>query len=106
MVPANKFMIVTTSNIKSNDLGKGFVLKNASHIDDLLQPLIMTNHYLKRTLFQNPLADLYTIMLLGRSAFYILLRHEQNAIILENISNLITSPSSYQCRETTVNMKA
>jgi hypothetical protein len=45
-VPANKFMIVTTSNMKSNDLGKGFVLKNASHIDDLLQPLIMTNHYL------------------------------------------------------------
>jgi hypothetical protein len=29
----------------------------------------------------------------------------QNAIKLENISNLITSPSSYQCRETTVNMK-
>jgi modulator of drug activity B len=45
-VPADKFMIVTTSNMKSNDLGKGFVLKNASHIDDLLQPLIMTNHYL------------------------------------------------------------
>lgn len=45
-VPANKFMIVTTSNMKNSDLGKGFVLKNASHIDDLLQPLIMTNHYL------------------------------------------------------------
>ncbi len=45
-VPANKFMIVTTSNIKSSDLGKGFVLKNAQHIDDLLQPLIMTNYYL------------------------------------------------------------
>ena len=29
----------------------------------------------------------------------------QNAIRLENISNLITSPSSYQCRETTVNRK-
>ena len=29
----------------------------------------------------------------------------ENAIKLENISNLITSPSSYQCRETTVNMK-
>jgi hypothetical protein len=29
----------------------------------------------------------------------------QNAIKLENISNLITSPSSYQCREATVNMK-
>jgi hypothetical protein len=29
----------------------------------------------------------------------------QNAIKLENISNLITSPSSYQCRKTTVNMK-
>ncbi|WP_201340310.1 hypothetical protein [Isorropodon fossajaponicum symbiont] len=39
-------MIVTTSSMKSSDLGKGFVLKNAPHIDDLLQPLIMTNHYL------------------------------------------------------------
>ena len=29
----------------------------------------------------------------------------QNAIKLENISNLITSPSSYQCKKTTVNMK-
>jgi hypothetical protein len=29
----------------------------------------------------------------------------QNPIKLENISNLITSPSSYQCRKTTVNMK-
>jgi hypothetical protein len=29
----------------------------------------------------------------------------QNAIKLENISNLITSPPSYQCRKTTVNMK-
>jgi hypothetical protein len=31
----------------------------------------------------------------------------QNAIKLENISNLITSPSSYQCRKITdtVNMK-
>jgi hypothetical protein len=29
----------------------------------------------------------------------------QNAMKLENISNLITSPSSYQCRKTTVNMK-
>jgi hypothetical protein len=28
----------------------------------------------------------------------------QNTIKLENISNLITSPSSYQCRETTVHM--
>ena len=45
-VPATKFMIVTTSNMKSSDLGKGFVLKNTPHIDDLLQPLIMTNHYL------------------------------------------------------------
>ncbi|MBA5249530.1 MAG: NAD(P)H-dependent oxidoreductase [Gammaproteobacteria bacterium] len=45
-VPADKFMIVATSNMKSSDLGKGFVLKNATHIDDLLQPLIMTNHYL------------------------------------------------------------
>ena len=26
-VPADKFMIVTTSNLKSSDLGKGFVLK-------------------------------------------------------------------------------
>ncbi|SFV68489.1 Modulator of drug activity B [hydrothermal vent metagenome] len=45
-VPANEFMIVTTSNMKSSDLGKGFVLKNAPHIDDVLQPLIMTNNYL------------------------------------------------------------
>jgi hypothetical protein len=29
----------------------------------------------------------------------------QNAIKLQNISNLITSPSSYQCRKITVNMK-
>ena len=29
----------------------------------------------------------------------------QNAIKLENISSLITSPSNYQCRKTTVNMK-
>ena len=45
-VPADKFMIVTTSNLKKSDLGKGFVLKNAPHIDDVLQPLIMTNNYL------------------------------------------------------------
>ncbi len=45
-VPADKFMIVATSNLKSSDLGKGFVLKNAPHIDDVLQPLIMTNTYL------------------------------------------------------------
>ncbi len=45
-VPAEKFMIVTTSNMKSSDLWKGEVLKNASHIDDLMQPLIMTNNYL------------------------------------------------------------
>jgi modulator of drug activity B len=45
-VPADHFMIVTTSNMKSSDLGKGYVLKNAKHIDDVLQPLIMTNNYL------------------------------------------------------------
>ena len=45
-VSADKFMIVATSNLKSSDLGKGFVLRNAPHIDDVLQPLIMTNHYL------------------------------------------------------------
>ena len=45
-VPANNFMIVSTSNLKKSDLGKGFVLKNAPHIDDVLQPLIMTNNYL------------------------------------------------------------
>lgn len=45
-VPASKFMIVTTSNLKSSDLGKGFVMKDAHHIDDVMQPLIMTNHYL------------------------------------------------------------
>lgn len=45
-VPADQFMIVTTSHLKNSDLGKGFVLKNATHIDDLLQPLIYTNTYL------------------------------------------------------------
>jgi len=45
-VPADNFMIVTISNMISSGLGKGFVLKNASRIDDILQPLIMTNHYL------------------------------------------------------------
>jgi len=45
-VPAESFMIVTTSNMKASDLGKGFVLKDAPHIDDVLQPLIMTNNYL------------------------------------------------------------
>lgn len=39
-------MIVTSSNMKSSDLGKGVVMKNAHHIDDVLQPLIMTNIYL------------------------------------------------------------
>jgi len=46
LVPAEKFMIVATSNMKKSDLGKGYVLKNAPHIDDVLQPLIMTNNYL------------------------------------------------------------
>ncbi|MDP0561894.1 MAG: NAD(P)H-dependent oxidoreductase [Candidatus Endonucleobacter sp. (ex Gigantidas childressi)] len=45
-VPAEKFMIVATSNLKSSDLGKGVVLKDAVHIDDLLRPLIYTNNYL------------------------------------------------------------
>ena len=45
-LPAENFMIVATSNMKSSDLGKGYVLKNAPHIDDVLQPLIMTNNYL------------------------------------------------------------
>ena len=45
-VPADNFMIVTTSNMKSSDLGKGFVMKNTPHIDGVLQPLIMTNNYL------------------------------------------------------------
>ncbi len=45
-LPAEKFMIVTTSNLKSSDLGNCYVLKSASHIDDVLQPLIMTNNYL------------------------------------------------------------
>jgi len=45
-VPADNFMIVTSSNLKSSDLGSGVVLKNAEHIDDLMQPLIMTNNYL------------------------------------------------------------
>jgi len=46
LVPANNFMIVTTSNLKKSDLGKGVVLKKTPHIDDVLQPLIMTNNYL------------------------------------------------------------
>ena len=45
-VPANNFMIVTTSNMKISDLWKWVVLKNAPHIDDIMQPLIMTNKYL------------------------------------------------------------
>jgi modulator of drug activity B len=45
-VSADNFMIVTSSNMKSSDLGKGFVLKDAPHIDDIMQPLIMTNTYL------------------------------------------------------------
>ncbi len=45
-VPADRFMIVATSNMKKSDLGKGVVLKDAAHIDDVLQPLIMTNRYL------------------------------------------------------------
>ena len=45
-VPADNFMIVTTSNMKSSDLGKGFVLKDTAHIDGVLQTLIMTNNYL------------------------------------------------------------
>ncbi len=45
-VPADNFMIVTTSNMKNSDLGKGFVMKDVTHIDDVLQPLIMTNNYL------------------------------------------------------------
>jgi modulator of drug activity B len=45
-VSADNFMIVTTSNMKSSDLGKGFVMKDTPHIDGVLQPLIMTNNYL------------------------------------------------------------
>jgi len=45
-VPADNFMIATTSNLKKSDLGNGVVLKNAPHIDAILQPLIMTNNYL------------------------------------------------------------
>lgn len=45
-VPADNFMIVTTSNMKASDLGKGFVMKDTAHIDGVLQPLIMTNNYL------------------------------------------------------------
>ena len=46
LVPASKFMIVASSNMKSSDLGKGVVLADSPHIDDVLQPLIMTNIYL------------------------------------------------------------
>jgi len=46
LVPADKFMIVTTSNMKSSDLGGCKVLKDTPHIDGVLQPLIMTNNYL------------------------------------------------------------
>ena len=45
-IPADNFMIVATSNMKSSDLGKGFVMKDTPHIDGVLQPLIMTNNYL------------------------------------------------------------
>ena len=45
-VPAEKFMVVATSYMKSSDLGNCFVLKDAPHIDHVLQPLIMTNNYL------------------------------------------------------------
>lgn len=45
-VPANTFLIVATSNLKKSDLGNGCVLKDASNIDDVLQPLIMTSKYL------------------------------------------------------------
>jgi modulator of drug activity B len=45
-VPANQFMIVASSNLKKSDLGQGDVLANSPHIDDVLQPLIMTNRYL------------------------------------------------------------
>jgi len=45
-VPAKNFMIVATSNMKSSDLGKGYVMKETPHIDGVLQPLIMTNNYL------------------------------------------------------------
>ncbi len=43
-----------TSNMKASDLGKGFVLKNAPHIDDVMQPLIMTNTYLRQLEINNP----------------------------------------------------
>ena len=43
---AESFMVVATSNMKSSDLGKGFVMKDTPHIDGVLQPLIMTNNYL------------------------------------------------------------
>lgn len=46
LVPASKFMIVATSNLKSSNLGSGFVLRNIPHIDNILQPLILTNLYL------------------------------------------------------------
>ena len=45
-VPADKFMIIASSNLKHSDLGKGVVLADSPHIDDVLQPLIMTNRYL------------------------------------------------------------
>jgi len=43
---ADRFMIVTTSNMKRSDLGNCYVLRNSAHIDGVLQPLIMTNEYL------------------------------------------------------------
>ena len=45
-VPANNFMITATSNLKKSDFGTGVVLKNKHHVDEILQPLIMTNIYL------------------------------------------------------------
>ncbi len=38
--------VVTTSKHEKQRSGKRFVLKDAPHIDDVLQPLIMTDNYL------------------------------------------------------------
>ncbi|MEE9320737.1 MAG: NAD(P)H-dependent oxidoreductase [Granulosicoccus sp.] len=48
-VSAENFMVVTTSNMKSSDLGKGAVLKDAPHIDDVLQPIDNDQHLSQHT---------------------------------------------------------
>ena len=50
-------MITATSNLKKSDFGTGVVLKNYHHVDEILQPLIMTNIYLS---IRNQIPTFYT----------------------------------------------